>query len=275
VSQLAGPAKEVSDVRISAAIVAYNEESLIGDCISSVHSLADEIVVCDLGSSDRTAEIARSLGCRVIAHPREPAPDPYPRAAAIEATVGEWVIILDPDMRVPPETAQALLAVVKEDQVDVVQFKLINFFFGRWCQHGHGSQSIFRRFFRRSCFDPQLNPASIHTFMRDSLVGRTLVLDDEFPLCHLAYSTISEGWRTLKRYAQVEANNAINKGVRGSFLRLFWRPLRSFLGSYIRRRGFLDGLQGLAISLLVASHILLQEWIVLRADAKLFTNENS
>lgn len=254
--------------RISATIVTYNEAHLLRDCVLSARELADEIIVCDFESQDETVAVARSLGCKVLRHPWHPSPEPQARTALVNAARGEWILSLDPDIRVPSDTARRLEQIVQDGLYDVVDFRLINYFFGRWCRHGHGSQAIFRKFFRRDCFNPKENFFSIQTFMHESITGRVLTLGEEYPLLHYAYETPSDCVSTLRRYAVRDAEHALSTGREASLARLVWKPLRSFLGSYLRRRGFLDSYQGLLMSLFMAWHVALIEWLMWRLPRK-------
>src|SRR5688572_27812596 len=92
---------------IAVVINTLNEESNIGNCIDSVLELADEIVVCDMHSEDRTLEIARQKGARVVLHPRTGFVEPARRFAISQAR-HEWVLVLDADERMTDMLAARL-----------------------------------------------------------------------------------------------------------------------------------------------------------------------
>lgn len=247
----------MSRPRISVVINTCEEAHLLGDCVASVRSLADEIVVCDMHSRDGSAELARRLGCKVILHPRLDTPEPDARCAAIAAAGGEWILVLDPDMRLRPATCQKLRALASSDTADMVDFYCRNQFFGRSSTHGHGSRPVFRKFFRKAAFRPK--PGSIHTFLHDSLSGRACRLGRRDAIEHLAYETTWQFTETLGRYARQEARDAWRQGIRPSVWRMTWFPLKRFLANYLVRLGWLDGTPGLVWNASVAAYAFLIE----------------
>ncbi|MCX7935884.1 MAG: hypothetical protein N3A66_11580, partial [Planctomycetota bacterium] len=104
---------------ISALINTCNEAHHLPDCLASVRQVADEV-----------------------------------RLAAIAAASGDWLFVFDPDMRLPAATAQRLRAVVANDEADIVDFHCANYYFGHLCRRGHGSQGVYRKFFKRAVFQP-------------------------------------------------------------------------------------------------------------------------
>jgi glycosyltransferase involved in cell wall biosynthesis len=241
--------------RVSAVVNTCNEAHHLRECVESLRGFADEIVVCDMESTDGSAELAKELGCKVISHRRMPAPEPDARIAAINAASGDWILVFDPDMRLPKETAEKLQEVVSKDQADVVDFYCMNYFLGRLCLHGHGSQPVFRKFFKKSSFFP--NDVNIQTFWYDSLKGRVITLPRQFPLLHYSYPTLQKMTETFSRYAKREAEQAFAQGVHFSVWRMLWKPLKRFIGNYFLRRGFLDGMPGFLVSVSVSWYIFL------------------
>ncbi len=226
-------------------------------CIYSVRALADEFVVCDMESSDGSAELARRLGCKVVLHPRMEAPEPEARTKAITAASGDWILVMDPDMRLKPETCSRLRAIAEQGTIDMVDFFCRNRFLGRWCPHGHGSQGVFRKFFRKSAF--RARSVNIQSFWHDSLEGRALRLSRADSIDHLSYDSTAQLTDTLGRYAKCEARQAWEQGIQPSVIRMIWRPIKRFLGNYVFRFGFLDGIPGLIVNSSVAGYIFLIE----------------
>jgi glycosyltransferase involved in cell wall biosynthesis len=243
--------------KVSAVINSCNEARLLRECIDSVRQIADDIVVCDMQSTDGSPELAKELGCRVIAHQRMLAAEPEARIASIEVSSGEWIFVFDPDMRISPETAQRLGEIVENDEADIVDFYCDNYFFGHHCPHGHGSQPVLRKMFKKACFQPVSK--NIQTFWHDSLSGRVLRLGREHAITHLGYATVGQCAETLGRYAKREAEQAYEAGVKPSTMRLLWRPAKRFLGNYFMRQGFRDGMAGLIINGMVSWYLFWTE----------------
>jgi len=254
-SSRTGGAPEVA--RISVIINTCNEAHHLEACIASVRPLADEIIVCDMESSDGSADLARELGCKVVTHRKMEAPEPEARLAAIEAASGDWIRVFDPDMRLKPDTCRRLRDIAESDEADIVEFHCHNRFLGRWCPHGHGSQGVFRKFFHKRAFSPRA--ISIHTFWHDSLKGRVVRLGRRDAIEHLAYESTLQLTETLGRYARREARDAWEHGVPPSVFRMVWKPLKRFMGNYIFRLGFLDGVPGLIVNAAVSGYLFLIE----------------
>ncbi len=98
--------------RLSLCLIAKNEEQLLPGCLESVKGIADELIVVDTGSTDRTVDLARAAGARVISHPWA---DDFaaPRNAALKAATGDWVLHLDADERLTPAAGAKLIAAMK------------------------------------------------------------------------------------------------------------------------------------------------------------------
>lgn len=193
----------------------------------------------------------------MIHHRRLSTPEPDARVFAIQAALGEWILVFDPDMRLKPGTCRVLRQIAQSGDVDIVDFYCRNNYLGRWCVHGHGSQPVFRKFFRKSVFKP--NPRNIHTFWHDSTTGRVLRLPADHAILHFSYSSVEGMCETFGRYAVRQAADFLAQGRRPSVTRMVWRPLKRLLGNYILRRGFLDGVPGLIVNLSVSGYIFLTE----------------
>ncbi|GJM07767.1 MAG: glycosyl transferase family 2 [Lysobacteraceae bacterium] len=240
-------------MNISVVINTLNEEKNIADCISSVLDFADEIVVCDMHSDDRTAEIARSMGAAVISHPRLDFVEPA-RHTAISAANGRWVLVLDADERVTPQLAEKLESAANSDDYDVVCLWNLFWFFGGWVRQGGFFTGDWARFFRKQHYLDSYSEDEnfIHRCFRAIQTdGRVLNLPNDCYLKHLAYPSV-EGYvhKTLGRYAAIEARLMHEAGQRFSLFGLIWEPVKEAMGRYLLRRGFLDGMRGLILATL-------------------------
>lgn len=253
-------------MKISAVINIYNEAHLLRECVDSLKDFADEIVVSDMCSTDGGAELAASLGCIVFTIPHYPIVE-YSIIPRIEKARGEWILLFDPDMRLPKRTADRLRAVVQKDEADVVQFKLINRVFGYDTRYGHGSSDGFIKFFKRQVFlNSPVKEPRIHSMVGDVLFAtnaRWLRLGQKYPLLHDAYRDVYSCFAQHLRYAQYEAEERWQRGERFSYHRLFWEPLRKFLIDFFYWKAWKDGLPALTysfISELMIAQIHLMLW---------------
>jgi (heptosyl)LPS beta-1,4-glucosyltransferase len=252
--------------RISLVVNTLNEEKNIAACIQSVGDFADEVVVCDMYSEDRTCEIAESLGARVILHKREPYVEKA-RRFAIEQARGEWILLLDADERTTPELLAELNTLMNRSDVNVVLLRWRFLFMGRFLKYGAWSATTLFRFFKRDKYleaTPLDSDATLHTGRSEALrtIAGQILARERFT--HLAYPTLDKYVRkTLHHYSIHEARDRYEKlGERPNLARLVYWPTRAFIASYIYRLGFLDGIQGLIASLmwaqlrfLVAAHL--------------------
>jgi len=222
--------------RLSVAIIARDEEQRLPACLASVQGLADEVVVVDTMSRDRTGELARAAGARVEQLPFEGFGPTKQRA--VDATRGPWVLSLDADERVSPELAAQIRRVVSDpDAADGYALRWQAYFLGRRMRFGgFGSEWVVKLFKRDAGRFTQV-PLHEHVEVRGR-VGRLTG-----PLEHHSIRTMREYAGKLERYA---ATNAVSLAARGVRYR-WWDPLRlpvNFLLYYVVRLGFLDGMAG-------------------------------
>ena len=241
---------------LSVAITAMDEEANIGRTLASV-SWADEIVLVDSGSKDRTCEIAREHGARVIAEPWRGyvAQKQY----AIDLCTKDWVLLLDADEEVSTGLAEEIRAAIA-DPNSASGYKLPrkNLFLGRWMRHGGFYPDPKLRLFRRgqgfvTGHDPhdrcELKPG---VSKNDS--HRTVQFKNA--LVHYTYPTLSLYIAHMNRYSSLGAQLAVSKGhTRFSFVNIVLRPLFTFLYNYFFRLGFLDGRAGLLLHLYHAVYV--------------------
>ena len=136
---------------ISAIINTYNEAHLLEDCIKSLKGFADEIIVGDMGSTDGSIELAKKLGCKVLSYQWMPAVE-YTIIPRVETASYNWILLFDPDMRMPNATANRLKDIVKKNEADVVIFYMKNKIFGKYIYYGHASEAYYLKFFKRNLF---------------------------------------------------------------------------------------------------------------------------
>lgn len=225
--------------RISAVVNTYNAEKYLDEVLTALKPF-DEIVVCDMESTDRTLDIARAHGCRIVTFPKgditivEPARD-----FAIQAASNPWVLVVDADEIVPPELSEYLyIRVRRGDCPEALNVPMINRFMGKFSKT---PPDYHVRFFRK---DKASWPPTIHSQVQ--IDGRT----EKIPAClagvhflHLADSTMQERVEKLNRYTDRELERRRSKGW--GIGALMYRPVWFFLKSYLFKQGFRDGRRGL------------------------------
>lgn len=244
---------------ISVVINTLNEEANIGACIQNVQEVADEIVVCDMHSDDRTAEIAQSLGARVVLIDRIEGQYQRMRYLGIKAAAHEWILQIDADERLNENLRRRLRDVANNTSADLVCFGILFWYFGGWVRHGGFFLKKSPRLFRREVFLSRYHndPVQAHQdWAALNGVAHTLQLPaEECHLLHLAYPTIEKYvCKTLGIYARIEAEQYFKQGRRFSLLRLVGDPVFQATYRFLWHQGYRDGIRGFILAVLYAGY---------------------
>jgi len=231
---------------ISAVINTYNEAEKLKDCLDSINGLVGEIVIVDMGSKDKTLEMARKYGAKILKHELVPYVELI-RNWGVEKAAGDWILVLDPDERIPKTLSQKLKSIVQEGKFGAVSIPRKNIIFTKWIRHTNWWPDYQIRFFKKGevSWGNRIHSAPV-------VKGRILKLParEELAIEHLNYDSVSQFLERQNRYSEISAQNRFEEGERFSWKNFFWKPTRVFLQRYIRHAGFLDGFYGLALSFL-------------------------
>lgn len=228
-------------MKLSVAIATFNEEKNIGECLESVKDLADETVVVDGGSADKTAEIAQNYGAKVIVTDN-PAIFHINKQKAIDACTGDWILQLDADERVTPEFREEIKFAILNSPFAINGFWLPrkNWFLGRFLTKGGQYPDYTLRLYRRG--KGRLPCKDVHE--QAVVEGETAYLKN--PLIHMADISFSYYFMRWQRYVELLSRELKEKnlGVLAFFDYIFIKPVYHFLLIYIRHKGFVDSWQG-------------------------------
>jgi glycosyltransferase involved in cell wall biosynthesis len=242
--------------RISVVLNTLNEEQRLPYALRSVRDWADEIVVCDMHSDDRTREVAESFGAKVVLHERLTYADPA-RPFALSQATGDWILVLDADELVPQPLSRRLREIATSGEADAVSIPWSNYLLGEALGHtGWGpTQDAHVRFFRRGAVEAR---PDIHDFLHVVPGSRLLRLPaaEGMAMIHMNYTDVTQFVEKLNRYTSVEAEDALARGERGSPARAMRRSAREFLTRYLSLRGYRDGWRGFYLSALMAMYRL-------------------
>ncbi len=226
-------------MKLAVIILTHNEERHIEACIRSA-SFADEILVIDDDSTDRTAELARSAGARVISHPL--AGDfAGQRNFALTQTAADWVLYVDADERVNAGAEEELCRVMAENERAAYEIKRINVAFGQEMHYGAHRPDYPCRFFPR---DAVRWEGLVHERPVSELPVRRL----RASLLHYTYTDWDRYFQKFNQYTTLMAERQYNDGKRASFLKVLLDPPFAFFRFYILQRGFLDGRLGFILA---------------------------
>ncbi len=237
---------------ISAVLTVRNEEKKISDCLESI-KWADEIIVVDDGSSDKTKEIAQKYTSKVFIHKSVGFVEPV-RNFAISKASGDWILVIDADERISEGLAKKLIEISHmETTVEVVSIPRKNIIFGKWIQHTGWWPDHQTRFFRK---DSMNWTAEIHK--KPEVKGEILELDAnaEYSIIHYHYKSISEFLERMNRYTDIETKEFLRSKKDFHWTEIISKPFNEFLSRFFARSGYKDGLHGLVLALLQATSML-------------------
>lgn len=237
-------------MKISAAIITYNEERNIARAIESLRC-CDEIVVVDSGSSDRTVELATKLGARVL----DMAWRGYAgqKNYASECCTNDWVLSLDADEALS-EALEAEIWQIKKNgpEFDAYTMPRMAQYLGRWILHsGWYPDRKIRLFDRRRA-------KWVGGYVHESVVVAGSVGHLESNILHFTCSSLSEHLKTMDRYTTLAAEQLVSQNAQIGWRELALDPPWTFFRTYILQRGFLDGTEGLAIAHMAALYNFLK-----------------
>ncbi len=230
--------------KITAYIIAYNEEEKIAAAINSV-LWADEIILADSNSVDRTAAIAASLGARVVQIPFRGFGDL--RNQALESCTHEWIFSLDADERCTPAVRDELLSIVRSPTPRNVYFvPRKNYFMGQWIKHS-GFYPNYRQpqFFRQGamCYKPE----PVHEgfeLLTDQAPGFLKHAIWQFP-----FKNFDEILHKAGKYSSLGAQRLAAEGEASGMFKALGHGLWAFVQHFFLKKGLLDGWAGFVIAL--------------------------
>jgi glycosyltransferase involved in cell wall biosynthesis len=238
-------------MKISATIITFNEEAQIRQCLESLQNVADEIVVVDSMSMDRTCEIAVSLGARVIQRAWTNYSDQKNFAAS--QTLHPWILSLDADECLSELLRTQLMEVKRtHPQVAAFCFPRKAFYLGRWIQHSGWYPDVKIRLYNKML--GQWRGDFVHESVEVSGPVQLIQAD----LLHFTCDSLSEHLVRMDRYTTLAAADLWRQGKRGRWSQLFFSPLATFVKTYFFQAGFLDGFQGMIIAIFAAYYNFLK-----------------
>jgi glycosyltransferase involved in cell wall biosynthesis len=237
-------------IKISAAIITFNEEKNIKRCIDSL-DFCDEIVVVDSLSDDNTCKIARELGAKVIdqkflGHIAQ-------KQLAVDNCINEWILSLDADEEVSSELKEEILELIKKPFVfDAYEMPRVSFHLGRWIRHGgwYPDKKI-RLFNKNKAHWGGYNP-------HDKVIVNGSIGKLKGDLKHYVFKDLRHNIDTNNSYSSIMASDLDKEGKSFSYIKLLLKPIGKFLEVYVYKRGFLDGMPGFIIAVGAAYSMFLK-----------------
>lgn len=234
----------VKSVPLSLVIITRNAEAHLQKCLQSVPFAEDKLVL-DCGSTDRTQEIARENGARVVVE--EWRGFGLQKRRATELAKTDWVLNLDADEALSPESQKEVLALFQDGsrrfEESAFQFPRLSYHMGRWIWHGGWYPDWQTRLYDRK--RANWTSAQLHEKVQCES-GKLARLKK--PILHWVFKDLADQVQTNNRYSTLGCEELRAKGKRFSHFNLLVKPLVKFLETYVWKRGFLDGIPGFVIS---------------------------
>lgn len=231
---------------LSVTVITFNEEKNLRLCLESL-AFADEIVVVDSGSSDRTVEIARSFTDHVFEEPWHG----YARQKnlAQEKARGPWILNVDADERVTPALREEIRSLLARGPIEAgFRIPRKNYFRGRWIRHGGWYPNYMLRLYRKE--SGAFAPREVH----EQVVVQGKVGTLQSPLEHFTYDSISDYLKRMEVYSELSALQYVREGKKVSWGEILFRSFFTFFRMWILQAGFLDKADGLVLAVLYAQY---------------------
>ena len=227
---------------LSAVIITFNEERNIGRCLDSLVGVVDEIVVVDSFSTDKTIEICKEKGVKIIQNSFEG--HIQQKNFAMAQAQNDWILSLDADEALTEELKESVLQVKNNPTEKGYQFNRLTNYCGKWVRYcGWYPDSKVRLVNRNFASWGGVNPHDKLELNSGLNVG--FLKGD---LLHFSYYTKEDHLKQIEYFGRIAADELIKKGYKISFTMLYLKVIAQFFKSYFIKFGILDGITGFKIS---------------------------
>ncbi|MBI3610832.1 MAG: glycosyltransferase family 2 protein [Nitrospirae bacterium] len=234
--------------RLTAIVPVFNEERNLDDCLRGL-TWADEIMVVDSSSTDRTLEIAKRYTDRILIHEhKNPAAQ---RAWAVSQAAHDWVLVVDADERLTDSLQQEIRQLLKTGPaLDGYRIRRVSYVWGRRIRYcGWQRDYVLRLFNRRR---GQYKESEVH---EEVVIATRRAGSLQHPLIHYTYRDLKHYFEKFQRYTDWGALQLYKQGKRARWDHLLLHPLFRFFRMYVLQLGFLDGIHGLVLCLLSSFYV--------------------
>ena len=228
-------------IKLSVAIITFNEENNIARCISSVKDLADEILVVDSFSTDKTLEICKQYGARIIERGFEGYIEQ--KNFALKNATHDHVLSIDGDEALDEELQKSIKAIKENWKADGYMFNRLTSYCGQWVRHCGWYPDTKLRLWKRS--HGTWSGANPHDIVKMNDQSKIEFLKGD--ILHYSYPSVSSHVNQTNNFTTIAAREAFDRGVRSSSVKPLVRGVLKFFRDYFLKLGFLDGRYGLII----------------------------
>ena len=244
-------------IKLSVTIITYNEEKNISRCINSVKDVADEILVVDSFSTDKTKEICLEKGVRFIEHSFDGHIEQ--KNFALDTATYLHVLSLDADEALSSELQKEIAAIKENWQYDAYSFNRLTNYCGKWIHHcGWYPDTKIRLWNREKGCWGGVNP---HDMVK--MESGTAVKHIKHNIEHYSYYTIWQHIDQINKFSEIGAKQAHERGNKSNLLKIMIKPVWKFIRDYFVKLGMLDGYYGFVISV-ISSHATFVKYIKMK-----------
>lgn len=234
-------------LKVSLVVITRDEEALIGECLRSAW-FCDELVMIDSGSTDRTVEIAKSLGANVIQH--QFTNYVMQKQMALDRATGDWVLLLDADEQATHDLGEEILAAVSSSNpADGYRIRRVLYHLGHYYPYGIYPDNPVRLFRRDRGHIGGRDP-------HDKVVVNGTVAKLANPILHFSYRDVADHVATINRFSTRGAME--QQPTVWTPIQMITNPMWRFFNFYILRGGFRDGGRGLYAAMTAAFYVFLK-----------------
>ncbi len=223
-------------IKLSVAVISRNEEHIIGDMIESALPVADEIIIVDSGSTDKTIEIASSLGANVFEE--EWKGYAAQKNSALEKCTGQWILFLDCDEILSPELRFSIKKAIDSDKIQSYYLSRKTSYLGKILNHAWQPDRQLRLVHKSAM--PRWTGSKVHEKLE--VHGEKAVLKGD--LIHYSYRNLQDHFQRTIKYAKLRAEDYQQKGRDAGLCDIIANPFIAFIRSFFIRKAFLDGARG-------------------------------
>lgn len=226
---------------ISVVIITFNEERNIERCIESVKSIADEIIVIDSFSTDRTKEMCEKLKVNFISHPWEGYSGSKNKGNSIAKH--DWILSLDADEALSKDLIESILEWKNKSINKPAKFNRLTNYCGKWIKNGGWYPDTKIRLFDKTCTSWE---GDIHETLNFKQTTECHHLKGD--CLHYSYYTVDQHHKQTEKFTTIQASQLFSEGKKAPLHKLFFSPAVKFARDYFFKLGFLDGSIGFTIA---------------------------
>lgn len=227
---------------VTGVVIAFNEEAKIGRCLDSMRGVVDDVFVLDSGSTDRTTEICRERGARVLVEPfRGYAAQ---KNAAVAHVDSEWILSLDADEELSPELGASVVEALNDPRADAYEMNRLSNYCGRWIRRSGWYPDRKVRLFRRTA--GVFVAVEPHERFAPHAEARVERLKGD--LLHRYVDTEAQHDAKVRRFGEIAARTMFAAGRTIGWPMILVKTANGFVRAYLWHLGFLEGREGYLIA---------------------------